>query len=69
MKVNNIYLEIIPKQNVTYEILLSGKDAPSGVESLNDLSDDELQSSFKSYVESRDTQKMRLSRKTLPFIY
>ena len=49
MKVNNIYLEIIPKQNVTYEILLSGKDAPSGVESLNDLSDDELQSSFKSY--------------------
>ena len=57
MKVNNIYLEIIPKQNVTYEILLSGKDAPSGVESLNDLSDDELQSSFKSYVESRDNTK------------
>ena len=55
--VNNIYLEIIPKQNVTYEILLSGKDAPSGVESLNDLSDDELQSSFKSYVESRDNTK------------
>lgn len=57
MKVNNIYLEIIPRENVTYEILLSGKDAPSGVNALNELSEEDIQANFEAYVANSDNRK------------
>ena len=57
MKVNNIYLEIIPRENVTYEILLSGKDAPSGVNALNELSEEDIQANFEAYVANSDNRE------------
>ena len=42
MKVNNIYLEIIPKDEVLYEILVSGKDAPQNYINFNDMDKDKL---------------------------
>ena len=50
MKVNNIYLEIIPKDEVLYEILVSGKDAPQNYINFNEMDKDTLESQFQHYV-------------------
>ncbi len=52
MKVNNIYLEIIPKDEVIYEILVSGKDAPNNYINFNEMDKDTLESQFQHYVDT-----------------
>ena len=52
MKVNNIYLEIIPKDEVIYEILVSGKDAPQNYINFNEMDKDTLESQFQHYVDT-----------------
>ena len=58
LMVNNIYLELIPKEgDITYEILVSGKNAPSQVSNFNEVSDDVLKGYFDEYIDSANTQK------------
>ena len=58
LMVNNIYLELIPKEgDITYEILVSGKNAPSQVPNFNEVSDDVLKGYFDEYIDSANTQK------------
>lgn len=56
MKVNNVYLEIIPKdgEEVLYEILVSGKDAPQNYINFNEMDKDTLESQFQHYVDTWD---------------
>ena len=58
LMVNNIYLELIPKEgDITYEILVSGKNAPSQISNFNEVSDDVLKGYFDEYIVSANTQK------------
>ena len=52
MKVNNVYLEIIPKDEVIYEILVSGKDAPNNYINFNEMDNNTLESQFQHYVDT-----------------
>lgn len=52
MKVNNVYLEIIPKDEVLYEILVSGKEAPNNYINFNEMDKDTLESQFQHYVDT-----------------
>ncbi len=52
MKVNNVYLEIIPKDEVIYEILVSGKEAPNNYINFNEMDKDTLESQFQHYVDT-----------------
>lgn len=58
LQLNNIYLELIPKEgDVDYEILLSGKNAPTGASNFNELSQSELEEYFNEYIESAKSLK------------
>jgi hypothetical protein len=58
MQLNNIYLELIPKEgDVDFEILVSGKDAPSGASNFNELSQSELTEYFNSYIAQSEELK------------
>lgn len=50
MQGNNVYLEIIPKDVVNYEILLSGFKYGGDITNLSDLSGEELNSVFNDYT-------------------
>ena len=63
MKVNNVYLEIIPKDEVIYEILVSGKDAPNNYINFNEMDNNTLESQFQHYV---DTLQMIVLLKPSP---
>lgn len=52
MKVNNVYLEIIPKDEVLFEILVSGKDAPKNYINFNEMDKETLESQFQHYVDT-----------------
>jgi hypothetical protein len=51
MKINNVYLEAVPS-DVSYELIISGKDTTSA--DLNTLSDSDLDSIFKDYIAASD---------------
>jgi hypothetical protein len=58
MQLNNIYLELIPKEgDVNFEILVSGKDAPSGASNFNELSQSELTEYFNQYISQSEELK------------
>ncbi len=58
LQLNNIYLELIPKEgDVNYEILVSGKNAPAGASDFNKISQSELQEYFNEYIESAKNLK------------
>lgn len=58
LQLNNIYLELIPKEgDVDYEILVSGKNAPAGASDFNKISQSELQEYFNEYIESAKNLK------------
>jgi len=52
MKVNNVYLEIIPKDEVTFEIVISGKDAPKNYINFNEMDKETLESQFQNYLDT-----------------
>lgn len=54
MEANNVYIETIPKENVTYEFILSGTNASSDARQFNELSEAELNSTFEEYVKACD---------------
>lgn len=53
MKINNIFLEIVPK-DVSYEILITGTNA-GGSTALCDLSENDLNATFEAYLDSCQT--------------
>lgn len=53
MKVNHIYLEAVP-QNVSYELIVSGKNTSDSVKDFNTLSDAELSELFQDYLKASD---------------
>ncbi len=58
LQLNNIYLELIPKEgDVDYEILLSGKKAPTGASNFDEISQSELEEYFNEYIESAKNLK------------
>lgn len=58
LQLNNIYLELIPKEGeINYEILVSGKNAPDGISDFNNVSQSELEDYFKDYISGAQTLK------------
>lgn len=53
MKVNHIYLEAVP-QDVSYELIVSGKDISDTAKDFNTLSDAELSETFQNYLNISD---------------
>lgn len=52
MEAQNVYFEAVPRQNVNYEIIISGnKLSNNSFDSLSDLSDEEVTELFQSYIE------------------
>lgn len=54
MIANKIYLEAVP-QDVSYEIALYGNTASKGLENLNELSEDDLNSLYDEYIASQSS--------------
>lgn len=50
MRINNVYLEIIPREKVNFEILVSGYEYKGDIKNINELTEDELNSSLEEYV-------------------
>lgn len=58
LQMNNIYLELIPKEgDINYEILVSGKNAPSGASNFDSISNDTLNEYFSEYISESESRK------------
>lgn len=58
LQMNNIYLELIPKEgDINYEILVSGKNAPSGASNFDSISNETLNEYFNDYIAESESRK------------